>query len=245
MPPEILKDSYLNIKKLSHNNEYYNNVFKKTERLVSVLFYILSYLEDTPRSKVHVDALTARGMSLYETALSSLSWSEPSAPERLETLQQSIVALEGTLRIAAGARVLTQELLAVLLESTDMVVRYVKNHYFETNPSVQTSVMHSRTDRPVATARPVTRAPRVQTRVAIPAGDISSDAHLVYSQLTDRSERIKTVLEAKPEATIKDIAEIITDVSEKTIQRELSSLIEKGQVIRQGERRWSKYSITK
>jgi predicted transcriptional regulator len=85
----------------------------------------------------------------------------------------------------------------------------------------------------------------VQTRITIPAGDISSDAHLVYSQLTDRGERIKTVLEAKPEATIKDISEIITDVSEKTIQRELNSLIEKGQVMRQGERRWSRYSIAR
>jgi len=48
--------------------------------------------------------------------------------------------------------------------------------------------------------------------VNIPAGDISTDAYLVYSQLTDRAERIKTVLEAKPQATIKDIAEVITDV---------------------------------
>jgi hypothetical protein len=244
MPPEILKDSYLNIKKLSHSNDYYNNVFKKTERLISVMFYILSYVEDTPRSKVHVDALTTRGMALYETALASLTWTEPAAPERLEVLQQSVVALEGTLRIAAGARVLTDELLAVLLESTDTITRYIKNHYFE-NTSAQSAPVSARTDRPAAAARPIVRTPRVQTRVAIPAGDISSDAHLVYSQLTDRSERIKTVLEAKPEATIKDIAEVITDVSEKTIQRELGSLIEKGQVIRQGERRWSKYSIAK
>lgn len=84
-----------------------------------------------------------------------------------------------------------------------------------------------------------------QRRVNIPAGDISTDAYLVYSQLTDRAERIKTVLEAKPQATIKDIAEVITDVSEKTIQRELNSLIEKGQVVREGERRWSKYSVSK
>jgi DeoR/GlpR family transcriptional regulator of sugar metabolism len=68
---------------------------------------------------------------------------------------------------------------------------------------------------------------------------------MVYSQLVDRATRIKTVLEALPEATIKDIAEVITDVSEKTIQRELNSLIEKGQVIRQGERRWSKYTLAK
>jgi DeoR/GlpR family transcriptional regulator of sugar metabolism len=72
---------------------------------------------------------------------------------------------------------------------------------------------------------------------------MSSDAILVYSDLSDRTTRIKTVLEAKPEATIKDLTDIITDVSSKTIQRDLNSLIEQGQVIRQGERRWSKYSL--
>ena len=95
-----------------------------------------------------------------------------------------------------------------------------------------------------STAATKTVTPRKQ-RVHIPAGDISTDAYLVYSQMTDRAERIKTVLEAKPQATVKDIAEVITDVSEKTIQRELNSLIEKGQVVREGERRWSKYSVSK
>ena len=72
---------------------------------------------------------------------------------------------------------------------------------------------------------------------------MSSDAIMVYSQLSDRTTRIKTVLEAKPEATIKDLTDIITDVSAKTIQRDLNSLIDSGEVIRQGERRWSKYSL--
>jgi DeoR/GlpR family transcriptional regulator of sugar metabolism len=72
---------------------------------------------------------------------------------------------------------------------------------------------------------------------------MSSDAILVYSDLGERTTRIKTVLEAKPEATIKDLTDIITDVSAKTIQRDLNSLIERGEVIRQGERRWSKYSL--
>jgi DeoR/GlpR family transcriptional regulator of sugar metabolism len=75
--------------------------------------------------------------------------------------------------------------------------------------------------------------------------DLSSDAILVYSELNDRTSRIRTVLDAKPNATIKDLSEIITDVSSKTIQRDLNSLIESGEVIRQGERRWSTYSVVK
>ncbi|MCA9366403.1 hypothetical protein KC722_02375, partial [Candidatus Kaiserbacteria bacterium] len=59
----------------------------------------------------------------------------------------------------------------------------------------------------------------------------------------DRRERINTVLEAKGQANIKDIAAIITDCSEKTIQRELNAMIEDNVVKRHGERRWSTYSL--
>lgn len=239
MPPELEKDTLPNLQKLSLNTDYYNNVFKRTERVVSVMFYIIAHVEDTPRTRIHIDSLTARGLSLYELVLGSLAWSEPGLAGRLEAVQTAGVGFSGTVRIAAAAGVLTDALRDVLLSEVDLVTRFIRNHFLESGAhSVPAAT-------PVRATRPAVRAPRVQTRVTIPAGDISSDAHLVYSQLTDRGERIKTVLEAKPEATIKDIAEIITDVSEKTIQRELNSLIEKGQVIRQGERRWSRYSLAK
>jgi predicted HTH transcriptional regulator len=129
----------------------------------------------------------------------------------------------------------------------DSVVRYLTNHYLQkggisveelTETIVPRSKLATKTQR-----RSEPRETR-QKRVTIPEGDISTDAYMVYSQLSDRGERIKTVLEAKPQATVKDIAEVITDVSEKTIQRELNSLIEKGQVVREGERRWSRYSVS-
>ena len=123
----------------------------------------------------------------------------------------------------------------------------INNHFTKTEGFVFNASEQSLpggTTTKQTTKKSVTRKERPK-KVAIPEGDISSDAYLVYSQLTDRAERIKTVLEAKPQASIKDIAEVITDVSEKTIQRELNSLIEKGQVIREGERRWSKYSVAR
>ena len=51
------------------------------------------------------------------------------------------------------------------------------------------------------------------------------------------------ILEAKGQASMKDIATIISDVSEKTIQRELNAMIEDNIIKRQGERRWSVYSV--
>lgn len=58
-----------------------------------------------------------------------------------------------------------------------------------------------------------------------------------------RRDMIIKFLRAKGEASIKDIASVISGCSEKTIQRELVSLIDGNVILRKGERRWSIYSL--
>lgn len=58
-----------------------------------------------------------------------------------------------------------------------------------------------------------------------------------------RSDIILGLLKTNPELSIKDFTSAIKGCSEKTIQRELMSLISKGQIKKVGEKRWSRYSI--
>jgi hypothetical protein len=58
---------------------------------------------------------------------------------------------------------------------------------------------------------------------------------------TDRGAAILELVRRRKSVSIKDIAGVITDCSEKTIQRELALLIEQGLVRKVGERRWSVY----
>lgn len=58
-----------------------------------------------------------------------------------------------------------------------------------------------------------------------------------------RGDRVLNIIENRGEVTIKDISILVTDFSEKTIQRELNNLVTKGVVKRTGERRWSRYSL--
>lgn len=57
-----------------------------------------------------------------------------------------------------------------------------------------------------------------------------------------RAEKVLTVLKEKGASGISTIAAALPDVSEKTVQRQLNSLVEKGLVLKDGERRWSRYS---
>lgn len=61
----------------------------------------------------------------------------------------------------------------------------------------------------------------------------------------DRRATILGIVQQKDAITIKDVAEVIKDVSEKTIQRELLALVQQGVLKKEGERRWSTYSLAR
>jgi len=245
------KDITLDIKRLSNDSNYYNNVFKKTEKILSVTLYILSETDENKKTLLHTESIKEKALKTQESALQTLPLQPHEQTNGLVRFQYQLVAFESSLRMATMSGVLAEDIFNLLHEQLDGIHRYINNHYVKQPPVTVADLTETVVERSThstitsATKPKAASTPRRAQRVQIPAGDISTDAYLVYSQLTDRAERIKTVLEAKPQATIKDIAEVITDVSEKTIQRELNSLIEKGQVIREGERRWSRYSIQK
>lgn len=67
----------------------------------------------------------------------------------------------------------------------------------------------------------------------------------IVKDKNSRQEIILSMLKSGVKLTIKDFAKNIKDCSEKTIQRELLSLVSKGVLKKEGERRWSKYFIVK
>lgn len=260
MTPDFEKDNFLSLKRLAANNHYYNEVFKRTERIASVVFYVLSYIEANPRTQVQHQNLTDKAMRLHEAVIATLNLHEYEAKDGLSEFVQSVVALESAVRLAAAARLFTNDVERVLTDEIDTLLRIIRNHYIaeeqapaERKPE-RTVPARSSGERSAGTTGRVSGStvsspsdsPRpAKPRPAAPRGDMSSQARTVYSAGPARSDRIKTVLEAKGEATIKDIADVITDCSEKTIQRDLNALIKAGEVERHGERRWSRYTVVK
>lgn len=59
----------------------------------------------------------------------------------------------------------------------------------------------------------------------------------------DRKETIIEFLQKKDKSSIKDIADVFDNVSTKTIQRDLNSLIQDGRVERSGDKRWALYHL--
>ncbi len=64
----------------------------------------------------------------------------------------------------------------------------------------------------------------------------------ILADRQDRTAKILSLIKDKKEVSIKDISLAFTDCSEKTIQRELNTLVSKGQIKKIGSKRWSRYA---
>lgn len=240
MDPNLEKDSLQAFEKLSHSNEYYNNVFKKTEKLVSVVFYIITNTRSNKKTESATSELSRTALETHQSALQSLRLHEHEAKTGLEPLTLNLIALEGALSIAHASGIVSSELLNLIVGEIDSVHRTIRNHFTKTDTPITFGLPPVSSPGTARSARPSKERARERR---VPSNDLSSGAAGVYQSVPDRRERILTVLEATGEASIKDISSVITDCSEKTIQRELNSLIEEAKIKREGERRWSRYSI--
>jgi len=73
--------------------------------------------------------------------------------------------------------------------------------------------------------------------------DLEDNKKFDFAVKLNRRNSILKIIKDKKEVTIKDISNLIADVSEKTIQRELGNLVSEGVLKKIGEKRWSKYML--
>jgi hypothetical protein len=213
------------------NEEYFKYIFKKTEKIACAVFYILRSESEHHVADNVVHDLENASRSLLNASLVSLKSSEATIESTALQLRHELIAFESKLRMAHAARLLSAEFLQVFLHEIDSVQRSLRKFIepASSNPLISEGDLSM-----------VTRERKVRPK-AMPMGIVGIGS--AAAPQVSRRERVMNVLKDKGEATIKDITEVISDCSEKTIQRELISLIRDNIVHREGERRWSKYKL--
>lgn len=214
--------------RLVQNEQYYKYIFKKTEKVVSVVFYIAHTSKTDEKGQKLFEDILATAKEAHDAVLASLEIRTHIAEEAVRNAAHTLMALESKLKVGEMANVITGPVMSLLSAEIDAILRNI-NKFLPGH-----SVFESIDEAPIDRERSELKRPKLNE-----GSGSTAPAKL------SRRERIKTVLGAKEGATVKDIGDIISDCSEKTIQRELNSLIEDNLVQRQGERRWSKYFLVK
>lgn len=232
---DILKATQ-STKRLIEDDNYYKYIFKKTERIVSVVFYISKSLSDSPRVVRHIEDIEHAARVLHDVVLASLQTRTHVAEDAVRETAYALVTLESKLRVAQVSGLIAPEIMQVLGNETDAVLRGL-NKYLDGD-------IISALQGNVSAARPAQAVPqRAATPAHKSATPTQGNGPVGSANPLTRQGRIKAVIEAQGEVSIKDLSAIVTDVSEKTIQRELNSMISDNILRRIGEKRWSRYTL--
>lgn len=197
-------------------------IYKKAERLAKAVHLIAPAFAESVSLKNRIDAIA---IGLVDAAILPSNDARAALSRELLALSSVIgIARTGELLSSMNAELIAREARALLQE----VAAYEEPRLFLGEAPTLSGIAK--------------KVP--QQREIVDKGHIKDIKKVSDTHIKDRREAVLSVIKNKGNASIKDISTLIRGVSEKTIQRELLALITAGIVIKQGERRWSTYSLT-
>lgn len=250
--PQSQFDDPLNWKSLGFFSaeDYLLYVFKKTEKITAALYLVSGLLKDNEPLKWE---LRDKGMDLISssfTASSAVPGDKSAVIQSLFTAALETISILNVAKISnlisdMNHKVLVREIDGILGILRDRLAQnaekagYVLSDSFFKTPDLLNSGLRTafvQTDKGQSN---IAAGKRFQVTDHI---DHQSHSDIAANK-SKRQESIISALKEKSGLTIRDFAKIIKGVSAKTIQRELLELTAKGVVRKEGERRWSRYSL--
>ncbi len=231
--------------------DYLLYIFKKTEKITSALYLISGLLKDEEPMKWE---LRDKGMDLVGSSFMASSSVPGDKNFMIQSLFSSALETISLLNIAKLSNLISPMNHKLLVAEIDNVLGllrdklassaenagYVLSEEFFMTPSMLSAGFKSEQSTSKTSGISDKKSPHIQ-------GQERTEAHKghvdVIEKKSTRQEAILTVLKGQSNLTIKDFVKVIKDCSEKTIQRDLIELVDRGMVKKEGERRWSRYSL--
>ena len=210
-------------------------IYKKAERLAKAIHLITPAFAESVSLKNRIATIA---VSLIDAAIL------PPSAARIK-LSHELLALSSILSIARTSSLLSSMNAELIAREAHMLLQEVAV-YEEPRLSLDEvpSLSSIAKQEALQSASPASvRRVTPERSAHVVKGHIKDTKDVSDSPIKDRRDAVLSVIRNKGTASIKDISTLIRGVSEKTIQRELLSLIETGIVLKQGERRWSTYSL--
>lgn len=235
--------------------EYLLYVFKKTEKITAALYLVSGLLKDDEPMKWE---LRDHGMDLMSASFMASSNMPGDKSSVIQSLFTAALETISLLNVAKISNLISEMNHTLLVREIDGVVAMLRDRLAENaeNAGYVLSESFFRTPDMFSTGFRMDHRPSSVPRDGASQGHgmvpgMSSQGKTktieghstVQAKKDNRQEAIIAVLKGQSNLTIKDFSKVIKDCSEKTIQRELIDLVDRGVVKKEGERRWSRYSL--
>lgn len=224
-------------------------IYRKSERLAKALHLIIPAFSSAVSMRNRLDSIA---IGLIDGAIL------PPALAR-EALSRELLALSSLLSVARTGGLLSEMNADVIIQEARTLLQEIASYeeprlFLEETPTLAELAKRAPSARDMRESGPGTSSVATrenQRSPRTPAGGPAShkghlsDTTVSSAQHTERQASILSILETKGPSDIKDISTLFRNVSEKTIQRDLQALVSAGKVAREGERRWTRYSLVK
>lgn len=205
---------------------YLRHIFKKTEKIVAALYLVSNLIKDKEPIKWK---LRERSMTLMSAALTLNDNQSFDKDFAVRTIFSDVLEILSTMSLAHMSGLLSDMNYQILRTEIEKMTEILKDN-----------IVMEREAKGYVLSESFFKEELISSKKE---PEIVKDKVLDVPKKNNRQEAILTLLKSKSNLTVKDVAQVVTDCSEKTIQRELISLVEKGLIKREGERRWSRYSL--
>jgi len=222
-------------------SHFYN---AKSQKLATAIYLITGFFSDNEPLKWKLRDLSSKLISVSLSIKDNHSRHNNSAVEAqsiiLETISLLLVLKQAGLISEMNHSIINQEftsLLASILPSDEFESvkgMNMKKEFFDI-PEIK----HKALQRSIATT------PVSKTVIKDKNTEDLKDFSVVAVKKNSRQSIIINLLKRKKEIMIKDVSPLIDGCSEKTIQRELMSMVHSGILNKIGEKRWSRYSLAR
>ena len=220
------------------NNQTFVFLYKKTEKLATALYMITNLFSDNEPMKWSTRKKISDVLSFMLTYKNLSINSKENFSENLRIMVLEIVSL---LEIASRSGLVSNMNFSILKqEFSNLLIALEENKDREFSGGKQTIPDNFFNDQTFLKEKSQGQNTFVQSHT--PKDNIIISDKSVFKSNNRQSVIIQT-LKKKKELSIKDLTSVVHNCSEKTIQRELTSLVFQGIVKKIGQRRWSRYSL--
>ncbi len=248
-------NSLENINKKYSNDLYLAFFVKKVEKIISALYLVTENFNHNEPLKWDI---RKKGLKLLSEVV---KLNNDRSPNRMKIFSQfsfSFFEIMSFLELSVVIKLLSEENLEVLKREFNLLLTLIENYSINGKSHFSTSINndHFKIQDKYLRSKEIKKVLRNIKDISNYKGHYNNKGHKVLKygktkvnnvsndqkKLTRRDSIVK-ILSKGQKLTIKDISKVITDCSEKTIQRELQSMMKDNLLMKEGERRWSRYSL--
>jgi hypothetical protein len=231
----------------------YLYVFKKTEKIVIAIYLITNLISDIEPIKWQIRKISS---GLMSDILTLKRLPPVQLKQAITNLTITISEIISLTKVASFSEHISSMNYSVVQKELVLLMDILQNMHFETISNGVQALPQDFLNVPTPVSARSSSGNNHLAQTFASKGQYKTPFFIKDNQIqqvskdnlkdikNDRHEKILQLLKAGKPLGIKDFAGEIKDCSEKTLQRELLSMVGNGVLKKIGERRWSLYSLT-